>query len=266
MKKYITLALAVIMLALTLAACGGDTTPTPGDNNGPAPTDNIIDPPSGNGADETLNGNDTDTNGENNLTEPNDDGLPTPTPDTNSTDPSPNIQSPSPPPSPSPSPTPVTPALSTAQILEKIESREVIDEARLPSMDTDLIAMLKTYNEQTRTLYDHFLFVATEVFKTFTEETQQPWHGDAEPHYPISQEMADDMSLRVANNSLYRDHTQRFLDDPLLFPIIDKEGGGSGGMWPYTWHTFLLDHYPEIKTMLAEYFELVENLEEQLKA
>jgi hypothetical protein len=40
MKKQIALALAVLMLALTLAACGGDTSPTPGGNNDPTPQQN----------------------------------------------------------------------------------------------------------------------------------------------------------------------------------------------------------------------------------
>ncbi|HBN83606.1 MAG TPA: hypothetical protein DDZ89_07140, partial [Clostridiales bacterium] len=46
-----------------------------------------------------------------------------------------------------------------------------------------------------------------------------------------------ELTERIAHHSLYENCTELFLDDPVLYPIIDKEAGGSAGQWPYWWHT-----------------------------
>ncbi len=158
-----------------------------------------------------------------------------------------------------------TPVIEPDPVIEEIKKtigeRKIIDEALISSesIDTELADMLTEYNEQTRTYYDFFYNMATRTID-YAITDKWDWNPEAPPSYPVSPEVFDEMVLRIADNSLYSDCTQRFLDDPLLAPIIEKEGGGSAGRWPYVWHTDYLDHLPEMKTALAEYFDLVENI------
>ncbi|MDD4495303.1 MAG: hypothetical protein PHV32_13355, partial [Eubacteriales bacterium] len=96
----------------------------------------------------------------------------------------------------------------------------------------------------------------------------KPFFWEAEDGLPDYLDIPADvigMIELIAHYSLYRNCTQLFLDDPVLYPIIEKELGGSGGLWPYFWHTEFLDDVPEVKEGLADYFELEENLIKQLE-
>ena len=58
---------------------------------------------------------------------------------------------------------------------------------------------------------------------------------------------------------LYEDATQRIENDPFFIPVLEKEGGGSYGMWPQYLHIFHGER-PEVSVAFTEYLDLVEAL------
>lgn len=64
----------------------------------------------------------------------------------------------------------------------------------------------------------------------------------------------------IAELSLYRNCTELLCNDSRLAFIIYSEAGGSGGRWPYVWHTELLNGYDYIKEDLNHLFGLVERI------
>lgn len=146
------------------------------------------------------------------------------------------------------------------RIENSVNEREMVGEEDLSALidNQGLVELLRTYNEQTRTLYDFFYDMATKTLSFAFEDPD--FNPKAKPYYPVSTELFEEMVTKVAVYSLYSDCTQRFLDDPLLSSIIAKEAGGSAGRWPYVWHTEYLDYNLEMKTALSEYFDLIEEL------
>lgn len=146
-------------------------------------------------------------------------------------------------------------------IIEKINERQIIEEEYIIELngDTQLRNRLEKYNEYTASLYEFFLKQAKGtmlgVFNLKSEEDA------GKIDIPIS---FTELVERIAHYSLYDNCTKLFLDDPVLYPIIDKEAGGSAGQWPYWWHTIYLDHTPNVKEDLVVYFNLEEKLVEQL--
>ncbi len=156
--------------------------------------------------------------------------------------------------------------LLVEEIKNKINMRKIVNETYFSSFsdDSKLIEMLNEYNQRTQEYYEYFYQVARDAIDFVFDEVD--FAPDILPAYPVSVEVYEEMVLRIADNSLYKDCTQRFLEDPLLVLIIEKEAGGSAGLWPYFWHTEYLNHLPEMKRNLANYFLLINDIEKSLAA
>jgi hypothetical protein len=151
-------------------------------------------------------------------------------------------------------------------LITKIEAREIIEEPEFSFLDgnPELMNMIRTYNELTPVYYDFFLDMAIDTITWVTvtgvgDGTDYSGEWNTPPYYPFTPEAIEEAALRIASLSLYEDCTQRFLDDPLLYPLLEKEAGGSAGMWAYWWHTFYLENR-DMTTEVEEYFELVEGI------
>lgn len=64
----------------------------------------------------------------------------------------------------------------------------------------------------------------------------------------------------IAELSLYKNCTDLLRSDLRLSYIIESEGGGSAGMWPYWWHTEYLSGREDIKSDLQKLFVLVDDI------
>lgn len=64
----------------------------------------------------------------------------------------------------------------------------------------------------------------------------------------------------ITDLSLYKNCTELLCNDSRLAFIIFTEGGGSGGLWPYFWHTEYLNDYDNVKEDLNRLFDLVERI------
>jgi hypothetical protein len=64
----------------------------------------------------------------------------------------------------------------------------------------------------------------------------------------------------IADLSLYKNCTELLCNDSRLAFIIYSEGGGSGGRWPYFWHTEWLSDHDDVKEDLKHLFGLVERI------
>jgi len=84
-------------------------------------------------------------------------------------------------------------------------------------------------------------------------------HFQRPPSYPFAPEAIAEATQRIAIHSLYEDATLRIENDPFFAPVLDKEGGGSAGMWPQYVHAFGGES-PELRDAFREYLELVETL------
>ncbi len=148
-------------------------------------------------------------------------------------------------------------------IIEKINERQIVGEEYIDELseNTQLKDRLEEYNEYTATLYEFFLKQAKgTMLGVFNLESEE---DVGKINIPIS---FTELTERIAHHSLYENCTELFLDDPVLYPIIDKEAGGSAGQWPYWWHTIYLEQTPNVKEVLVEYFNLEKDLVEQLDA
>lgn len=148
-------------------------------------------------------------------------------------------------------------------ILEKINERQVVEEIyfRYLGDNTELVDMLRDHNKLTAFYYEFFYNRAKNtMIAVLNLETE-----DGALDRSDLPDDFDEMIERIARYSLYKNCTQMFLDDPVLYPIIEKEAGGSAGQWPYWWHTLYLNDLPEVKEGLASYFELEEELVKQLE-
>jgi len=155
-----------------------------------------------------------------------------------------------------------------AQIIKCIENREIIDDALFPSANADgeLRTMLRRYNDMTSILYDNFfvwasrtmLRVGVSGFGSYDVYTDE--RNDSPPRYPLTPSYFTEATARIAKQALYKDARQRLYDDPWFHDILDKEGGGSAGMWPNFVHDFNMGYEPELGPLFEEYIALVENL------
>ena len=159
---------------------------------------------------------------------------------------------------------------SVTQMIRSAENREVIDEALFASISDDqqLVVMLNRYNELTSYLFGVFFMRAAQTIVGVTvygfgftddvvdfsdESLQRP------PSYPFPPEAIAEATWRIAKHTLYADAVQRIENDPYFAPVLDKEGGGSYGMWPLYVHNFY-NEKPELSAAFTEYKVLVENV------
>lgn len=149
------------------------------------------------------------------------------------------------------------------EIIEKINDRQIVEDEYFTYVgdNEEIVEKLRSYNEFTVTYYKFFYDRAavTMIWVVMPEK------DTGSPDISGLPEDVLDMIERVAHYSLYKECTQLFLDDAVLYPIIEKEAGGSAGRWPYVWHTEYLGDVPEIRDGLNEYFKLTEELVVQLE-
>jgi len=157
---------------------------------------------------------------------------------------------------------------SITKMIKSIENRDVIDEALLASIDNaELVVMLKRYNELTSYLFGVFFVRAAQTIVNVTiygfdfsggVDFSGEWH-QRPPSYPFPPEAIAEATWRIAKHTLYADARQRIENDPYFVPVLDKEGGGSAGMWPQFVHNFYSEQ-PELSEAFAEYKDLVEKV------
>jgi hypothetical protein len=129
-----------------------------------------------------------------------------------------------------------------SEIAKIINNRDVVSKAFFTHINSDskLVAMLNRYNELRNILYDIYLYkgvntVTWVAVDDFSEDADFSGEWNTPPYYPFTPEQVADAGSRIARCSLYRDFAKRFYDDPVLYPLLKKEGGGSAGMWPQFW-------------------------------
>jgi len=156
---------------------------------------------------------------------------------------------------------------SITQIIKSIENREVIDKALFESIsaDQELVVILNRYNELTSYLFGVFFVKAAQTIVSVTidgfgfddgVDFSDAWF-QRPPTYPFPPEAITEATLRIAMHALYADAAQRIQDDPFFAPVLEKEGGGSAGMWPEYVQDF--SHRPEVNRAFTEYMKLIEN-------
>lgn len=152
---------------------------------------------------------------------------------------------------------------NTDVIIKKINDRQVVEDEYFSYVgdNTELGNMLRDHNELTAIYREFFLNRAT---RTMIGVFQLKPEDGSPDNLDIPADVLG-MIERITHYSLYKNCTERFLDDPVLSPIIEKEAGGSAGLWPYLWHTVYLNDVPEVKEGLADYFDLEEDLIKQLE-
>jgi len=167
-----------------------------------------------------------------------------------------------------------------SEIKKIINDRGVVGKAFLwhISSDLELVSMLDRYNELQCVLYDFYLSKGTGVItyvataEGFGEDVDFSGEWNIPPYYPFTPDEVADAATRIARNSLYSDFERRFYDDPVIYPLLKKEGGGSAGMWPDYWGPQYISAPPEVKneelaewrrnhiSQMEEYLELVDNI------
>ena len=152
------------------------------------------------------------------------------------------------------------------QMIRDIENREVINSVLITYADIepDLVAQLYKYNELTSILFAFFFAKASNTIANVTaigfdlNDADFSGEWNTPPVYPFTPEALAESAWRIAIHSLYKDATQRLYADPYFAAVLDKEGGGSAGMWPDYVHNYY--DRQDILDMFNDYTELVENL------
>jgi len=156
-----------------------------------------------------------------------------------------------------------------AQIIAAIDKRGIIDESLFSAVsnDPELITMLRRYNELTSYLFGVFfagavntiVYIAIDGFD-FTEGVDFSHEGmQRPPSYPFAPEAIAEYAWRIATYAMYPDATQRIHNDSFFDAVLEKEGGGSSGMWPELIHNVFYER-PELGATFNEYTDLVNNL------
>ena len=160
----------------------------------------------------------------------------------------------------------------TTQIIETVLNRDIVDEALISTFsdNPEITSMLKKYNEQTSVLFAHFYVSATQTFTyltvtgfSFSEGEGFFGEWNRPPRYPFTPRMVAEASWRIAKHALYPDARERIYNDPFFIPVLEKEGGGSHGMWPDQVHNFY--NRPEAGALFEGYPNLVDTLIAALK-
>jgi len=158
------------------------------------------------------------------------------------------------------------------QVIAIVLNRDVVDDELVASFsdNPEITSMLEKYNEKTCVLFGHFFLSATQTFTYLTvtgfgfsegEGFFGEWNRP--PRYPFTPKVVAEGSWRIAKHMLYTDATERLYNDPYFIPVLDKEGGGSHGMWPDYVHNFY--DKPEVGALFEGYLELVDILIASLK-
>lgn len=156
----------------------------------------------------------------------------------------------------------MNPALNKIKhIQQQIISREVIKDDELigVSIDSKIIEDIKAYNELVPKLKGFFADQAVRLLRAFLEQKS----ADDKLYAPDFLEIPSDIREYVeiiTDLSLYRNCTELLRSDSRLAFIIYSEAGGSGGMWPYFWHTEYLRDNGDIQEGLDRLYELVEKI------
>lgn len=156
-----------------------------------------------------------------------------------------------------------------AQIIKNIADRDVINETLFSSVknDQELVKMLKEYNELTSYLFGIFFKGAAETIVAVTIDGFDSSYGmdfsnemiQSPPSFPFKPEVIAEATWRIAKHSLYTDATSRIEDDPYFTAVLEKEGGGSAGMWPQFVHGIFYQT-PELGETFNEYNNLIDNI------
>ncbi|HOQ76445.1 MAG TPA: hypothetical protein PK369_07765 [Thermoclostridium sp.] len=153
---------------------------------------------------------------------------------------------------------------------QQIIDREVIRDDCLIGLpiDDQLKADIREYNELVSSLKGFFAKQAVHVLITLFELDLGEYAVDEDGSYfwlytadylNIPPDVREYVEI-IADLSLYRNCTELLCGDPRLAFFIYNEGGGSGGMWPYFWHTEYLRGYEDKREDLDRLFNLVEGI------
>ena len=158
---------------------------------------------------------------------------------------------------------------AVAQIVKNIADRNVIDSVLLSSIsnDQELSDMLSRYNDLTSYLFGVFFNRAAGTIVAVTIDGFDFSEGvdfsfgelRSPPSYPFDPEAIAESAWRIAKHSLYPDATERIESDSFFTAVLNKEGGGSAGMWPQMVHSIFYQR-PELGETFKEYNNLVEKL------
>lgn len=156
----------------------------------------------------------------------------------------------------------MNPALDKIRHLhQQIIDREIIKDDGMIGVpiDNQLKEDIKEYNKLVPKLKGFF---AEQAIKTLIVAFELK-NKDGKIYAPNYLEIPSDVreyAEIIADLSLYKNCTELLCNDSRLAFIIYVEGGGSGGMWPYFWHTVYLSDRNDIKEDLNSLFDLVERI------
>lgn len=151
------------------------------------------------------------------------------------------------------------------EISDKIKEREVIEYTYFHyiSDQPDLTADMQRYNELTASLKGFYTNMAVDILLALFEpkdDKNSAINNNASGYLQLSPEMHE-LKERIAKLALYKNCTELLVGDPKLAYIIERESGGSYGLWPYRLHK--MDE--NVEKDLQEYFELEAKLIDQLE-
>jgi hypothetical protein len=164
----------------------------------------------------------------------------------------------------------MNPVLDKIRYLQQqIIDREVIKDDCLfgVPIDNQLKENIKEYNELVSGLKGFFAEEAVkELIALFELEVGEYKIGGDGPYFELyTPEYLDippdvrEYAEIIADLSLYRNCSELLCNDSRLAFIIYNELGGSGGRWPFIWHTEYLEGH-DVKENLNRLFDLVERL------
>lgn len=157
----------------------------------------------------------------------------------------------------------INPALDKVRHLQQqIIEREVIKDDSLigAPINNQLKEDIKEYNKLVASLKGFF---AGQAIRTLIVALDVEIYDKRElfaHHYLEIPSDVREYAEIIADLSLYKNCTELLKNDSRLAFIIHVEGGGSGGLWPYFWHTEYLSNHDDVKEDLNDLFDLVERI------